>query len=72
MEAAWISKNYGDDLYPQCTYTCIRVFDRGLAHASKKGKIRPTSSAWPTRDDATHSTPSTTPEKNCSSQHATV
>ncbi|VDM55727.1 unnamed protein product [Angiostrongylus costaricensis] len=37
MEAAWISKNYIDDLYLQCTYTCIRVLDRRLAHASKKG-----------------------------------
>uniref|UniRef100_A0A158P8P9 Uncharacterized protein n=1 Tax=Angiostrongylus cantonensis TaxID=6313 RepID=A0A158P8P9_ANGCA len=34
MEAACI-KNYGDDLYLQRTYTCIRVLDRGLAHASK-------------------------------------
>uniref|UniRef100_A0A0K0D337 Endo/exonuclease/phosphatase domain-containing protein n=1 Tax=Angiostrongylus cantonensis TaxID=6313 RepID=A0A0K0D337_ANGCA len=39
MEAAWI-KNYGDDLYLQCTYTCILVLDRGLAHASKNDKIR--------------------------------
>uniref|UniRef100_A0A0K0D6W8 Uncharacterized protein n=1 Tax=Angiostrongylus cantonensis TaxID=6313 RepID=A0A0K0D6W8_ANGCA len=39
MEAAWI-KNYGDDLYLQCTYTCIRVLDRGLAHASKNDKVR--------------------------------
>uniref|UniRef100_A0A0K0DB21 Uncharacterized protein n=1 Tax=Angiostrongylus cantonensis TaxID=6313 RepID=A0A0K0DB21_ANGCA len=37
MEAAWI-KNYGDDLYLQRTYTCIRVLDRGLAHASKNDK----------------------------------
>uniref|UniRef100_A0A0K0DCU3 Endo/exonuclease/phosphatase domain-containing protein n=1 Tax=Angiostrongylus cantonensis TaxID=6313 RepID=A0A0K0DCU3_ANGCA len=29
MKAAWI-KNYGDDLYLQCTYTCIRVLDRRL------------------------------------------
>uniref|UniRef100_A0A0K0D7W5 Uncharacterized protein n=1 Tax=Angiostrongylus cantonensis TaxID=6313 RepID=A0A0K0D7W5_ANGCA len=39
MEAPWI-KNYGDDLYLQCTYTCIRVLDRGLAHASKNDKLR--------------------------------
>uniref|UniRef100_A0A158PB86 Cadherin domain-containing protein n=1 Tax=Angiostrongylus cantonensis TaxID=6313 RepID=A0A158PB86_ANGCA len=32
MEAAWIN-DYGDDMYLQCTYTCIRVLDRGLAHA---------------------------------------
>uniref|UniRef100_A0A0K0DLF6 Transposase n=1 Tax=Angiostrongylus cantonensis TaxID=6313 RepID=A0A0K0DLF6_ANGCA len=38
MEAAWI-KNYGDDLYLQRTYTCIRVLDRGLAHASKNDKV---------------------------------
>ncbi|VDM55512.1 unnamed protein product [Angiostrongylus costaricensis] len=30
MEDAWISKNYGDDLDLQCTYTCIRVLDRRL------------------------------------------
>uniref|UniRef100_A0A0K0DBC6 Endo/exonuclease/phosphatase domain-containing protein n=1 Tax=Angiostrongylus cantonensis TaxID=6313 RepID=A0A0K0DBC6_ANGCA len=29
MEVAWI-KNYGDDLYLQCTYTSIRVLDRNL------------------------------------------
>uniref|UniRef100_A0A0K0D785 Reverse transcriptase n=1 Tax=Angiostrongylus cantonensis TaxID=6313 RepID=A0A0K0D785_ANGCA len=39
MEAAWI-KNYGDDLYLQRTYTCIRVLGRGLAHASKNDKVR--------------------------------
>ncbi|VDM64556.1 unnamed protein product [Angiostrongylus costaricensis] len=39
MEAAWISKNHGDDLYLQCTYTCMRVLDRRLAHASKKDKV---------------------------------
>uniref|UniRef100_A0A0K0D6X1 DUF5641 domain-containing protein n=1 Tax=Angiostrongylus cantonensis TaxID=6313 RepID=A0A0K0D6X1_ANGCA len=39
MEAVWI-KNYGDDLYLQRTYTCIRVLDRGLAHASKNDKVR--------------------------------
>uniref|UniRef100_A0A0K0D754 Uncharacterized protein n=1 Tax=Angiostrongylus cantonensis TaxID=6313 RepID=A0A0K0D754_ANGCA len=39
MEAPWI-KNYGDDLYLQCTYTCIRVLDRGLAHARKNDKVR--------------------------------
>uniref|UniRef100_A0A0K0DIZ3 DUF5597 domain-containing protein n=1 Tax=Angiostrongylus cantonensis TaxID=6313 RepID=A0A0K0DIZ3_ANGCA len=33
MKAAWI-KNYGDDLYLQCTYTCIRILDRRFAHAS--------------------------------------
>uniref|UniRef100_A0A0K0CWU4 Uncharacterized protein n=1 Tax=Angiostrongylus cantonensis TaxID=6313 RepID=A0A0K0CWU4_ANGCA len=38
MEAAWITKNYGDDLCLQCTYTCIRVLDRRLAHASKNDK----------------------------------
>uniref|UniRef100_A0A0K0DN72 Protein kinase domain-containing protein n=1 Tax=Angiostrongylus cantonensis TaxID=6313 RepID=A0A0K0DN72_ANGCA len=32
MEAAWVKRNYGDDLYLQCTYTRIRVLDRGLAH----------------------------------------
>ncbi|VDM62925.1 unnamed protein product [Angiostrongylus costaricensis] len=40
MEAAWISKNYGDELYLQCTYTGIRVLDRRLAHASKKDEVR--------------------------------
>ncbi|VDM59758.1 unnamed protein product [Angiostrongylus costaricensis] len=40
IEAAWISKNYGDDLYLQCTYTCIRILDRRLDHASKKDKVR--------------------------------
>uniref|UniRef100_A0A0K0DGA0 DUF4288 domain-containing protein n=1 Tax=Angiostrongylus cantonensis TaxID=6313 RepID=A0A0K0DGA0_ANGCA len=39
MEAAWITKNYGDHLYLQCTYTCIRVLDRRLAHASKSDKV---------------------------------
>uniref|UniRef100_A0A0K0D1S2 Reverse transcriptase n=1 Tax=Angiostrongylus cantonensis TaxID=6313 RepID=A0A0K0D1S2_ANGCA len=39
MEAAWI-KNYGDDLYLKRTYTCIRVLDRGLAHASKNDEVR--------------------------------
>uniref|UniRef100_A0A0K0D7I3 Endo/exonuclease/phosphatase domain-containing protein n=1 Tax=Angiostrongylus cantonensis TaxID=6313 RepID=A0A0K0D7I3_ANGCA len=39
MEVVWI-KNYGDDLYLQCTYTCIRVLDRGLAQASKNDKVR--------------------------------
>ncbi|VDM54966.1 unnamed protein product [Angiostrongylus costaricensis] len=39
-EAARILKNYGDDLYLQCTYTCIRVLDRRLVHASKKDKVR--------------------------------
>uniref|UniRef100_A0A0K0DIL9 Uncharacterized protein n=1 Tax=Angiostrongylus cantonensis TaxID=6313 RepID=A0A0K0DIL9_ANGCA len=67
MEAAWI-KNYGDDLYLQRTYTCIRVLDR-LAHASKNDKVR---RHRPGRDDATHSTLSMTLEKNCSSEHATV
>uniref|UniRef100_A0A0K0D6E6 Endo/exonuclease/phosphatase domain-containing protein n=1 Tax=Angiostrongylus cantonensis TaxID=6313 RepID=A0A0K0D6E6_ANGCA len=38
MEAAWI-KNYGDDLHLQRTYTCIRVLDRGPAHASKNDKV---------------------------------
>ncbi|VDM59367.1 unnamed protein product [Angiostrongylus costaricensis] len=38
MEAALISKNYGNDLFLQHTYTCIRVLDRRLAHASKKDK----------------------------------
>uniref|UniRef100_A0A0K0CTT5 Methyltransferase domain-containing protein n=1 Tax=Angiostrongylus cantonensis TaxID=6313 RepID=A0A0K0CTT5_ANGCA len=38
MEAAWI-KNYGDDLYVQRTYPCIRFIDR-LAHASKNDKVR--------------------------------
>uniref|UniRef100_A0A158P8E6 DNA-directed RNA polymerase n=1 Tax=Angiostrongylus cantonensis TaxID=6313 RepID=A0A158P8E6_ANGCA len=40
MEAAWITKNYGDDLYLQRTYSCIRALDRGLAHASKNDKYR--------------------------------
>uniref|UniRef100_A0A0K0DQK7 Uncharacterized protein n=1 Tax=Angiostrongylus cantonensis TaxID=6313 RepID=A0A0K0DQK7_ANGCA len=39
MEAAWVKK-YGDDLYLQCTYTCIRVFDRGHALANKNDKVR--------------------------------
>uniref|UniRef100_A0A0K0DE01 Craniofacial development protein 2-like n=1 Tax=Angiostrongylus cantonensis TaxID=6313 RepID=A0A0K0DE01_ANGCA len=39
MEAAWI-KNNGDDLYLQCTYTCMRVVDRRLAHASKNDMVR--------------------------------
>ncbi|VDM52883.1 unnamed protein product [Angiostrongylus costaricensis] len=39
METTWISKNYDDDLYLQCTYTCIRVLDRKLAHASKKHDV---------------------------------
>uniref|UniRef100_A0A0K0DKL2 Capsid protein n=1 Tax=Angiostrongylus cantonensis TaxID=6313 RepID=A0A0K0DKL2_ANGCA len=39
MEAAWI-KNYGDDLYLQCTYTCIRTLDRGLGHACKNDIVR--------------------------------
>uniref|UniRef100_A0A0K0D9W1 Endo/exonuclease/phosphatase domain-containing protein n=1 Tax=Angiostrongylus cantonensis TaxID=6313 RepID=A0A0K0D9W1_ANGCA len=38
MEAAWITKNYGDDLYLQSTYTCIRVYDGGLAYASEEDK----------------------------------
>uniref|UniRef100_A0A0K0DME6 Carbam_trans_C domain-containing protein n=1 Tax=Angiostrongylus cantonensis TaxID=6313 RepID=A0A0K0DME6_ANGCA len=38
MEAAWITKNYGDGLYLQCTYTCSRVLDRVHAHANKKDK----------------------------------
>uniref|UniRef100_A0A0K0DPD1 Endo/exonuclease/phosphatase domain-containing protein n=1 Tax=Angiostrongylus cantonensis TaxID=6313 RepID=A0A0K0DPD1_ANGCA len=40
MEAAWIRKNYGDDLYLQCTYTCIRVLGRRLAHTRKKDNVR--------------------------------
>uniref|UniRef100_A0A0K0D7N7 Uncharacterized protein n=1 Tax=Angiostrongylus cantonensis TaxID=6313 RepID=A0A0K0D7N7_ANGCA len=36
-------------------YPCIRVLDRGPAHASKNGKVR---RHRPRRDDATHSTPS--------------
>ncbi|VDM55051.1 unnamed protein product [Angiostrongylus costaricensis] len=39
-EAASISKNYGDDLYLQRTYTCIRVIDRRLPQASKRDKVR--------------------------------
>ncbi|VDM62716.1 unnamed protein product [Angiostrongylus costaricensis] len=39
MEAVWISKNYGGDLCLQFTYTCIRVLDSRLAHASKKDKV---------------------------------
>ncbi|VDM54867.1 unnamed protein product [Angiostrongylus costaricensis] len=65
MEVTWITKNYGDDLYLQCTYTCIRVFDERLAHASKKDKVRSG------RDERT-SMSSVIPEKNCSSEHATV
>uniref|UniRef100_A0A0K0DIV7 Endonuclease/exonuclease/phosphatase n=1 Tax=Angiostrongylus cantonensis TaxID=6313 RepID=A0A0K0DIV7_ANGCA len=38
MEAAWITKNYGDDLYLQCTYTCIRVLDMRLADACNSDK----------------------------------
>ncbi|VDM53482.1 unnamed protein product [Angiostrongylus costaricensis] len=38
MEDVWISKNCGDDLYLHCTYTCMRVLDKRLAHASKKDK----------------------------------
>ncbi|VDM53907.1 unnamed protein product [Angiostrongylus costaricensis] len=40
-----------------------------LMQARRKGT---TSTAWPRKDDATHSTPFMTPEKNCSSEHATV
>uniref|UniRef100_A0A0K0D697 DUF295 domain-containing protein n=1 Tax=Angiostrongylus cantonensis TaxID=6313 RepID=A0A0K0D697_ANGCA len=32
--------NYDHDLYLQDTYTCIRVFDRRLACASKKDEVR--------------------------------
>uniref|UniRef100_A0A0K0D3G8 Uncharacterized protein n=1 Tax=Angiostrongylus cantonensis TaxID=6313 RepID=A0A0K0D3G8_ANGCA len=38
MEAAWITKNYEDDLYLEFTY--VRVLDRRLAHASKNDKLR--------------------------------
>uniref|UniRef100_A0A0K0DQW0 C2H2-type domain-containing protein n=1 Tax=Angiostrongylus cantonensis TaxID=6313 RepID=A0A0K0DQW0_ANGCA len=38
MEAAWIKKNYDDDLCLQCMYTCIRVLDRRLDHANKHDK----------------------------------
>ncbi|VDM60145.1 unnamed protein product [Angiostrongylus costaricensis] len=68
IEAAWISKNCGDDMNLQFTYTCIRVLDRKLAHASKKDKLR----HRPGRDEATHSMSSMTPEKNCSSEHVTA
>uniref|UniRef100_A0A0K0D7C7 Uncharacterized protein n=1 Tax=Angiostrongylus cantonensis TaxID=6313 RepID=A0A0K0D7C7_ANGCA len=71
MEAAWITKNYGDDLYLRCTYTRIQVLDRRLAHASNKYKVR-RQMAWTRRDKATHSTLSMTLDKNCSSEHATV
>uniref|UniRef100_A0A0K0DIH2 Endonuclease/exonuclease/phosphatase domain-containing protein n=1 Tax=Angiostrongylus cantonensis TaxID=6313 RepID=A0A0K0DIH2_ANGCA len=47
--SAWI-KNYGDDPYLQCTYTCIRVLARRPAHASKKDKVR---RHWPRRGQNT-------------------
>uniref|UniRef100_A0A0K0D693 Uncharacterized protein n=1 Tax=Angiostrongylus cantonensis TaxID=6313 RepID=A0A0K0D693_ANGCA len=67
MDAAWIPKNYGDDLYLQCIYTCIQVVDRRVAHASNA-----TSLTWLRREQATLSTPFTTQKENCSSEHASV
>ncbi|VDM51932.1 unnamed protein product [Angiostrongylus costaricensis] len=50
MEAAWITKNNGDDLYLQSTYTFTRVLNRRLAHESKKDKVR---RRRPGRDETT-------------------
>uniref|UniRef100_A0A0K0D8J5 Secreted protein n=1 Tax=Angiostrongylus cantonensis TaxID=6313 RepID=A0A0K0D8J5_ANGCA len=50
IHADCINKNYGDDLYLQCTYTCIRVLDRRLAHANKNDKVR---RHQPGRDETT-------------------
>ncbi|VDM62813.1 unnamed protein product [Angiostrongylus costaricensis] len=54
MEAAWISKNYGDDLYLQCTCTRIRVLDRRLAHSGKKDKDHGAGSIPPQTVHASH------------------
>uniref|UniRef100_A0A0R3PD91 Deoxyribonuclease-2-alpha n=1 Tax=Angiostrongylus costaricensis TaxID=334426 RepID=A0A0R3PD91_ANGCS len=59
-----------NNLYLQCAYTCIRVFDGRLAHISKKDKVR---RSLPGRDEMMSlSTPSMTSRKNCSSEYATV
>uniref|UniRef100_A0A0K0D865 Uncharacterized protein n=1 Tax=Angiostrongylus cantonensis TaxID=6313 RepID=A0A0K0D865_ANGCA len=68
MEAAWI-KNYGGDLYLQCTCTCIRVLDRRLALASKNDEVR---RHRPGRNETTPPIQRRTLEKNCSSEHATA
>ncbi|VDM64783.1 unnamed protein product [Angiostrongylus costaricensis] len=54
----------------QCKYTCIRVLDGRLDHASEKDKVR---GHRPRRDESTPLIQRRlTPEKNCSSEHATV